>query len=258
MEYFLYSFELFLLIWARISAAFFVVPVISSRYIPIRVRAIASLLMAILIFPWASRQGVSIPDSMGLYALVVGKELVVGLVLGFILYIIFASFQLAAQFFSIQIGLGVAQVLDPITQEETPLMGYLFYAVAILVFLNINGLHMVLLALADSYTLLPVIHIGGQEMNFIEIGVRYFSLMFVIALKIAIPIIAASLLILITLGLLGKVAPQTNVLILGLPIQLGVGMIMILLLIPYMAEVFGRMMETGINDAMVHLRRLSP
>ena len=174
--------------------------------------------------------------------------------MGFILSMIFASFQLGAQFFSVQIGLGMSEVFDPITQQQTPLLGYLFYSIAVLVFLVMGGFHMVILAVVDSFKLLPAVNIPSGE-NILELGVRYFSYMFVIALKIAIPVIAASIIVIVSLGILGKVAPQANLLILGLPLQWGVGIIMILVLTPYMVEVFALMVETGIQDVMRFVRK---
>ena len=254
MEYFLNYFQVFLVIWARIGAAFMLVPVVSSQYIPLRLRGLASFLIAMLAFPWVSTLLPEMPREPLLYALVILKEILIGLIMGFILSMIFASFQLGAQFFALQIGLGMSQVFDPVTQEETPLMGYLFYSVAVLVFLAIGGFHMVLLAVVDSFNLIPAVDLPSGE-NVLKLAVRYFSYMFVIALKIAIPVIAASIIIIVSLGILGKVAPQANLLILGLPLQWGVGIVMILVLIPPMVEVFGRMVENGINDVMRFIGR---
>lgn len=253
MEYFLNYFQVFLVIWVRIGAAFILVPVVSSQYIQLRVRGLASFFIAMISFPWVSTLMPELPKEPLLYGLTLVKEIFVGLLLGFILSMIFASFQLGAQFFSTQIGLGMSEVFDPITQEQTPLMGYLFYSVAVLVFLVMGGFHMVLLAVVDSFQLVPAIQMPTSE-NALELAVRYFSYMFVVALKIAIPVIAATIIITVSLGILGKAAPQANLLILGLPLQWGVGIIMILILIPYMVEVFARMIESGIDDVMRFIR----
>lgn len=230
------------------------VPVVSSQYVPLRVRGLASFCIAMITFPWVSSLLPELPQEPLLYALILLKQILIGAIMGFILSMIFASFQLSAQFFSVQIGLGMSQVFDPITQQETPLMGYLFYSVAVLVFLVIGGFHMVILAVVDSFTLIPAVKMPSSE-SILNLGVRYFSYMFIIALKIAIPVIAASIIIVVSLGILGKVAPQANLLILGLPFQWGVGIVMIFVLTPYMVEIFARMVETGIEDVMFFMRR---
>ena len=205
------------------ATAVLVLPVFSSATIPLRFKALLSLTITVLIFPWASQQGVVVPENVMLYGLVVLKEMLVGLILGFFLTLIFASFQLAAQFFSTQIGLGMSEVFDPFTQESTALLGYMFYSIAILVFLVIGGFHLVLRGIVDSYALIPSVEVIGREANFIELGVKYFSQMFYIALKIAFPVITASFIVMVGLGLIGKAAPQANILILGLPLQVGCG-----------------------------------
>ena len=257
MEIFINYFQLFLVIWARLAAAVMILPILGSPQVPVRVKGLISLMIAILIFPWASQQGIVFPDNTMLFALVIVKEIIVGLVLGFFLALIFASFQLAAAFFSTQIGLGMSEVFDPFTQESSALLGYFFYSVAVLVFLVMGGVHMLIRGVVDTYHLLPVIKIVGHETSLIELGARYFSQMFYIALKIAFPVIVASIIIVVTLGLIGKVAPQANILILGLPLQWGVGIVMILLLIPYMVELFARLSEFAISDGIQYLTRFA-
>ena len=257
MEYYFNNFQLFLVIWVRIISAILMAPLFSSNNVPIRLKLLFGFLIALMVYPWASKLLLPPPDDLLIYATILVKEVLVGLVLGLLLAMIFASAQLGTQFFAVQIGLGMSEVFDPITQEQRPLLGNLFYSMVVLIFISIGGFHIMVQAWVDSFRVLPVIYWEGNQENFIEMGIRYFNLMFVIALKLAFPIIATSFIVVMALGLLGKVAPQANILILGLPLQWGVGIVMILLFIPAVVDLFISFINNGISDALHYLKRFN-
>ena len=94
-------------------------------------------------------------------------QLLIGLILGFIVTIIFTAFQLAAQFYHFQMGFGINQVFDPLAQIQVPILSQLQYLLAILVFLSINGHHLLIRALYDSYKIVPIIDFTNlQTMQF--------------------------------------------------------------------------------------------
>ena len=238
LDYMVLYFQVFLLIWVRLAGICLVAPVLSSAQIPVRLRLSLALILALMILPWAYQFKQDIPPSMGFYILAILNEVLIGVIIGFMVTLVFGALRLSTQFFSIQMGLAMSQVFDPETQEQTPIMSYLFYMTAILVFLRIDGLQMTIRAVTESYRTVPLINVMGSHELIYNIILKHFIIMFKIALKLALPVICAGLIVVVTLGLIGKAAPQANILILGLPIQFASGFIFILVLLPFIVEIF--------------------
>lgn len=238
------------------TAIVLMAPVLSTPFIIDRLKVMLSFFLTLLIFPWVSSFVPALPQDLLMYGLIILKEVMVGVVIGFFLSILFSALSLSTQFYSTQIGLSMSQVFDPITQEETPILSYLFFAVALLSFIAIGGLHMVIRAGVDSYQLLPAVDFLSAKEAILEMSVRYFSLMFLVALKLSFPILASLLVIVVLLGLLGKAAPQMNIMILGLPIQYGMGLLALFLVLPHLIQMFGVLFENGVNDVMMLLMKL--
>jgi len=220
MTYFVYQFQVFMLVLLRMNAMFSVAPFFSSDIIPFRVRAIVSFLVAIVVFPTISAKGYHITGNMGEYLLMVIREVAIGLYIGFLIGLTFSAFQLAAQFFSLQLGFGMSEVLDPLSQISIPVLGQLFNLIGLLVFLGISGHHFLIQAVYRSYELAPIMSFDVEMMGkLFQYLAHSFSGMFVVALKIALPILSTLFLLTISMGVLAKAAPQMNILMLGLPIN---------------------------------------
>ena len=112
---------------------FVAAPFFSSGVIPIRIRAVFALYVAAAIFPMLVNTFGNIPENMFSYALLIGSEALIGILIGFLMSIIFAAFQLAARFFSFQMALGIAQVMDPVSQIGISIVGQLWTAMGIMI-----------------------------------------------------------------------------------------------------------------------------
>ena len=227
------------------------VPVLSSEVVPYQIKGILTFMIALVIFPVISLKGYIVPFSMTDYFLLILKEMLIGIIIGFLLNLIFSAVQLGAQFFSTQIGVGMNEVFDPLAQIEIPVLGYFFNAFAVLVFLAIGAHHMVIHAVFDSYRLMPAVdYLKNSEVIMLQ-AIRYFSFMFEIALKLSFPILAATTIIVICLALIGKTAPQANVLMLGLPIQFLVGILFLTITMSGFLEVFAKIIQNAVSDTML-------
>jgi len=246
MEYFVYHFQVFLLIMMRMNAMMVVAPFYSSGVFPFKMRALVSFLVTIVIFPIVASRGYTLPGNMGAYALLVLQEVTIGIFLGFLVNLIFAAFQLSGQFFSVQIGFGINEVLDPIGQVSIPLIGQLKNLIGLLVFLAINGHHFLIKAVFRSYELVPIIELTrnttGGMMKFL---MHSFSGMFIIALKIALPIMGTIFLVTVTLGILAKAAPQMNIMMLGFPFKIIVAFGVLVLVTPLIVRIMHVALERG-------------
>jgi flagellar biosynthetic protein FliR len=173
----------------------------------------------------------------------------------------FTALRLAGQFISLPIGFGVAELLDPVSGRQSPMLGQLFSLLALLVFLSVGGLHRLLLVgVAGSFRTLRAtdLVISLEHGALRDAGVLLQSVagsltrLFSTALSIALPIFGALLLVSVSLALLARAAPQMNLLLLGLPISLGAGLVILLLALPLLLDAAAAVVDSG----FVELRRL--
>ncbi len=224
------SVELFLLIFVRMTGLFVIAPIF-GRNMPAYIKIGIALTTAILMASVVKVDNIIEINGYLLYAFYIIKEFIVGLVIGFVSYALFTSIYIAGQIIDMQIGFGMVNVFDPITNIQVPITANLYYMVAMLIFLATNGHHLLIKALYQSFKIVPIGSAGmGSNMkdNIIEI----FQQMFSIGFKIAAPIVAAILIADVVLGIISKTIPQMNVFVLGMPLKILVGIVLILITIP--------------------------
>ncbi|HQE24149.1 MAG TPA: flagellar biosynthetic protein FliR [Syntrophomonadaceae bacterium] len=229
--------EGFLLLLGRLSGLFLSAPIFGSRQLPVRVKIfVLVLLSATLSYVIPIDSAVSI-DSPGMFLAAMIVEIVVGFTIGFVAYVVFGAIQLAGQLMDMQMGFGIVNVVDPLSGTQIPLMGNFTQTLALLMYLAIDGHHYLLQALVQSYQVIPV---WGLHLNtsFFELLMTIAAQMFVIAVKIAAPIIIAILAADIAMGFIARTVPQMNVFIVGLPLRILVGLITLLLMMPVYLWVF--------------------
>ncbi len=259
MDYFVNNFQVLLLIFARFSGLFLVAPFLSSFLIPMRVKIILIIFITFIIFPVLTKFNPQIPDNMINYAFMVIGQLLIGLLIGFIISIIFTAFQMAGQFFSFQMGLGINQVYDPLSQIQIPVIGQLQYLVAILIFISINGHHLLISALFKSFEILPLIDFTNIiKVKFLAVSLsKIFSSMFLLALEISFPIVATMFLVSLIMGLLAKATPQMNIFMVGFSLQIGIGLISMIIIFPYLIDLIRHVVDYTYNDIMDFIIGLS-
>lgn len=244
MNYFVLEFQVFLLILVRINSMMVSAPFYSSGVIPFGLKALLSFFISLIIFPVVSVKGLKIPPSMGEYYILVLQQVVIGVYIGFLVSIIFAAFQLSGQFFAVQIGFGINEVLDPIGQVSVPVIGQLKNLIALLVFLTINGHHYMIEAVYRSFELAPYIAASKGSLGaLLKYLVYSFSGMFVIALKISLPVVATVFLISVSMGILAKAAPQMNIMMLGFPFKIIVAFAVMIIISPLIIRIMVVSME---------------
>jgi len=139
----------------------------------------------------------------------------------------------AGEFFSYQMGLGISEVLDPLSEVEVPVISQVFQVFAMLIFISINGMEYEILVLRKSFELIRYVDFSTKINVIMSQAVILFRDLFLISLQISIPIIVTLLILNITLGIISKFAPQVNIFMVGINIQVIVGFILILLYIPF-------------------------
>lgn len=239
MEYFVYNFQAFFLIMMRMHSMFMTAPVFSSDMIPFRTKTMLAFLTSLIVFPMLMNAApYKVSGDMGIYAMMVIREVFIGLFIGFISSIIFSAFQMAGQYFAVQIGFGFTEVVDPLAQVSIPVVGQLKNMIGILVFFFINGHHFLIQAICKSYELAPTLPYTQQAMGSLLKWTAYTtSGMFVIALKIALPIVATVFLVSVAMGMLSKAAPQMNIMMLGFPFKIAIAFSMLAFLSPLIVRI---------------------
>lgn len=245
--------QLYFLLYARVMALFMTAPVLSNSSVPTVVRSSLALMTVIIIYPMCSKLGYVIPeDGLGYVMLVLG-EVILGVITGFFLSIIFAVFQLAGQMFAVQMGFGASQVFDPLAQVQIPVVGQLFNMVALMVFVTSGSLHKIfVVGIYRSFQAVKAADLLIQQEFLMKQAVYSIVSLFQQALIISFPILGTLILLSVTMGLLAKASPQMNLLMIGFPIQITVGFIMIFASMPYLVNKFDRVIEGGF-DLIMHL-----
>ncbi len=250
MEYFIKNFQVLLLIFVRFSGMFLVAPFFSSFLIPVRVKILLMIFLSFIVYPVLTKFQPVIPQHMVNYGLMVVGQFIIGLIIGFIVSIIFTAFQMAGQFFSFQMGFGINEVYDPLAQIQIPVIGQLQYLIAILVFISINGHHLLINALYKSFEMLPLFDFTNIiKVKFLATSLsKIFSSMFLLALEIAFPIVATMFMVSLIMGLLAKASPQMNIFMVGFSLQIGIGLISLIIVMPFLIDIIKHVVDFAYND----------
>ncbi len=228
--------EIFIFVFLRVSAIVATMPILGNRQVPIRVKGGLSLVIAFLIFPFVELH--TPPPDILLLVLRMAGEIMVGITLGFAGRLLFAGVQLAGQLAGFQMGFAIVNVFDPITSSQVSIIAQFQYLLAMLIFLAVDGHHIFLYAIAESYKIVPLLdfHFSGELTQSI---VELSKGIFIVAIKVGATVIVALLMISIGFGLIARTVPQINILIVGFPIKIAIGLIGIGLALPAFARMLG-------------------
>jgi flagellar biosynthetic protein FliR len=241
------NYPAFLLVFMRITAFFVTLPLFSYRNIPNSHKISFSFLLACIMFFALDLPKIEID---GEYFILILKEALFGLMIGFSAYLIIVAVQLAGSFIDFQMGFAIANVIDPQTGAQSPLIGQFLYTFALLLMISINAHHLLLDGVFYSYQFVPIdqLYLPLGEENVIEYIVQSFNSMFIIAFQMSIPVVGSLFLVDLALGIVARTVPQLNIFVVGLPLKIGVSFIMLILvmaaLFVFMQELFETMTYT--------------
>lgn len=193
-------------------------------------------MISYLLFPFVEFQ--TLPSDILVLVLKMAGEVMVGVTLGFAGQLIFAGVQLAGQLAGFQMGFAIVNVFDPISSSQVSIVAQFHYLFAMLIFLAVDGHHSFLFAIAESYRILPPLafHFSGELTQSI---VELSKAIFIVSIKVGALVIASLLMISIGFGMIARTVPQINILIVGFPIKIAVGLIGIGLVLPSIAGMMG-------------------
>ncbi|MBU5314242.1 flagellar type III secretion system protein FliR [Tissierella carlieri] len=244
MELIFSKYQLFLLVMVRTSGIFIFSPFFSSQNIPNIMKIGLSFSVSLLI---TSTLSISPDFSNEILILLILKELMVGVIIGFISYAFFSAFYVMGQIVDMKIGFGMANVIDPQNRIQVPLMGNFYYILSFLLLMSFNGHHLIISALVDSYKFLPIggFKYTGDTMNLL---INSLSKSFEIGFKLSTPIVAIIFLTDVVLGIISKTIPQMNVFVVGMPLKVLIGLLIILISMPIFFTVINGIFDLIVND----------
>ena len=181
-------------------------------------------------------------------------EIMVGILIGLLVQSILGIFRTAGEVFSLQMAFSAAQIFDPASESEQPLLSqYMENSCFCWYFLSLGPLHIFFASNpgARFFTFLPTAReLLAQNQNLLNVTIQTMSFLLEQALFIALPIVAVVMVVSIALGLMAKAAPQMNLLVLGFPVQTSVGFIVLFLVMPLLLEQITRLLNYGLQDIL--------
>ena len=235
--------EVLFFVLARIAGVFIQAPVFSSRSFPAPAKVALAIWLSFVLWFIVPIAPV-LPTSLVGFILTLTAEVALGFLIGFICHIIFIALQSAGEVIDLQMGLSVASALDPVFGAVISIIGRLAFMFALIIFLALDGHHMLLSAFQQSFSGIP----AGKVANFVSDGLSnqlgmLGATLWMTAIKIAAPAVLLIFLSDFTFGIVSRVAPQVNVFMLGFQVKPLLGLFAILLTLPFMLRYTGKLIE---------------
>jgi flagellar biosynthetic protein FliR len=227
----------FFFVMMRVSGAFFFAPVFGSETVFDQIKVWMAVFIAFVMFPSISEaHGITRSLPFPAFVLYSIKELTVGAIIGFLTNMPFLAVRVGSEIVGRMSGFGMGDVISPDVDENISLISQMVYILVIMFFLMINGHHLVLRMLAKSFELIPL----GKYVfsgKITTVATRLFASVFDAGIAYSAPILGILIILSMTMGILGKMVPELNVMIFILPIQVAVGLLAVLFTMPLLFSV---------------------
>jgi flagellar biosynthetic protein FliR len=242
------EFAVFALILIRVSVLVFLAPIFGSDLIPYLIKVALALMLALILTPLVKvNPGLLPADLWGFVPLILG-ELFIGLSLTLILRLVLEGVQMAGQYIGFQMGFAIVNVINPQTGTQASVLSQFAYILALVIFLAVNGHYIVIKALMQSFDLVPVGRPLLDSIVFREVS-NAMAQMFVIAIKIGAPALVVLFCVKVSMGIVAKTVPQMNVLFVGMPLYIIIGLMVFGYSLQFFIPLLGRAVAQA-GDAM--------
>jgi len=219
----------FLLVLIRCSAFLILTPVFGRREMPVQGKIALSGLISMIVSPLIPE--INYDENFVNLALLIIREITVGLSIGYITLLMFSALYVAGEIVDLEMGFGIVNVIDPQSNSRVPLMGNFYYMLTLLIFLTLNGHHVLISAVIKSFEIVPI----GKAVfkwGFLSGIITSFNDMFLIGVKVGLPVISIIFLTDFALGIIARTVPQVNVFLVGLPVKIAIGITAMILILP--------------------------
>jgi len=231
----------FLAVLSRVASFWVALPIL-RRGVPLLAKVGMAGLISLLLLPVTAP--LPVPESLIRFAFTIVRESLFGLLLGFLVALVFSTLYLAGQLIDVQMGFGAVTLFDPQTGDHVPMVAQFQNALAVLLFFLTDGHHALFAALGQSFLIVPL---SGAVLSdrAIQHVFDLFVSMFVLSLRIALPVMAAVFLTDVALGIITRAVPQMNVFVIGFPVKIAVGLAIYLLALPAIVSLLTSLVGPG-------------
>lgn len=246
-------YKAFSLILVRVASFVFLMPVFSSKTIPMVIKASTCLVISAFLVSVLKIDSTLFPSSAASYLLLVVAELFVGMTTALMLRMLFAGLQTAGQMIGFQMGLSVANVVDPSSGAQSVIISQFVYLIGLLLFLASNAHHFIIYGLYESFSILKpgqILLAPSLHRLLMDMG----QMMFVLSIKILAPVLAILFFSQAALGILAKVVPQINVLMVSFSLNIGLGLFFLGLSMQLFWPIFSKYLERSLRLIPVALK----
>jgi flagellar biosynthetic protein FliR len=243
-----------LAIGVRLSGLMLFAPFLGSGVIPARIKAVLVLALTFVMYPLLSKTIAPLP--LAHWPILVFRELLVGVALGIATQVVFEAVQMAGQILSIQMGYSLVNIIDPTTQVDTTVVAMFHQSIALLIFLRLDVHLWLIRAIGNSFVYLPP---GTARLTspFTLSLMGAGTAILLTGVQIAAPVLSATLLTDVVLGLLGKASPQLPLMVLGPAVKSLLGLAILFTSLKYWPDMFRTLFldSMGYADRLLHLAR---
>ena len=231
-----------LLVFTRLSAIFLLTPLFAVTQVPVNIRILILLGLSATLAVSLQLVPAHTPQSLSMLIDAVIYEFFIGALMAFGLFAAFGAFLFGGRILDLQMGFGVANLINPSTNTQGPLLGTILNLAGVTTFFLLDGHHMMIRGISYSFEQLPL----GQGMGNIPIEavIAQFGRMFVYGLMLVAPAVFAIFLLDIGLAVAARTMPQINIFILGLPLKIFVGSILLVISMKYLSPLLKRIFES--------------
>lgn len=226
---------MFAIVLIRTASVLFFSPIYNQASLPLIIKIGLALVIAFAIFPTINSSQPALPDNLINFILIVFKELAIGFLIGYVATLAFGAFVMGGGLISTEMGLTMAELVDPLSGDHVSPIAQLLQIVALILFFSINGHHWLINALVLSYKTVPIT--GVIELGFSMSKImNLFNGLFVSAIKIAAPIMIVLGLTVVVSGFLARSTPEINIFLIIFPMKILVGFLLLAIMFPFITR----------------------
>ena len=224
-----------MLISIRVGAIFLLTPLFSIGSIPVRIRVFLTVALSLMFVLMLKDQNIFRSISVNELLEIVVYEAVFGLMLAFGVFAAFATFNFGGRMLDYQMGFGVANLVDPVTHNQEPLLGTMLNMMAVMVFFLVDGHHLLIKGLLYSFEVFP----PGTMISYMPINeiIKQFGAIFTFGLGMVAPVVFVLFLLDVALAVAARTMPQVNMFIISIPMKIFIGLSVLAISIAYLAPI---------------------
>lgn len=242
---------LFIVVFTRLGGLMASGPIFSTYPIPMQIKAWLIATVSLIIFPLVmAKSGFQMPNNVPELTVILLKEFMIGFIIGFVANLVFIGVEMAAEMLSIQMGLSIAQALNPQTGDQSPVLGQAYTLLASMVFIGLNAHQWLFSAIYQSFHSIPPGFGFVINASLIKEVLFMSGQIFTIALGVALPIFAVLLMTDVLLGFVSKMMPQMNIFMVAMPLKVYLGMVLMIMFMQQMYTYIGVLIERFLTGIM--------